>query len=62
LVFGALGAWCLVGANYFVSDVWGLMLVLDFWCLVFRVYRGTSLIINSHPPKGHHRALGIILL
>jgi len=24
--------------------------------------RGTSLIINSPPPQGHHRALGIILL
>jgi hypothetical protein len=25
-------------------------------------YRGTSLIRNSPPPKGHHRALGIVLV
>ena len=25
-------------------------------------YRGTSLIRNSPPPEGHHRALGIVLL
>ena len=25
-------------------------------------YRGTSLIRNSTPPWGHHRALGIVLL
>ena len=25
-------------------------------------YRGSSLIRNSPPPQGHHRALGIVLL
>ena len=25
-------------------------------------YRGTSLIRNSPPPEGHHRALGVVLL
>jgi len=25
-------------------------------------YRGTSLISNSPPPEGHHRALGIVLV
>ena len=25
-------------------------------------YRGTSLIRNRHPPQGHHKALGIVLL
>jgi hypothetical protein len=27
-----------------------------------RAYRGTSLIRNSPPPQGHHRALNIVLL
>ena len=26
------------------------------------IYRGSSLIRNSSPPKDHHRALGIVLL
>ena len=30
--------------------------------IALTVYRGTSLIINSPPPKGFHRALGIVLL
>ena len=25
-------------------------------------YRGASLIRNSPPPQGHHRALGVVLL
>ena len=26
------------------------------------VYRGTSIIKNSHPPQDHHRTQGIVLL